>query len=490
MNKIISFLAVCFIFCTLMNAQNSPATPILTLEEAIRISQENSPAAKQIRASYQSNYWSFKASEASRRPQLSLQGNAPGFTRQINRVIQPDGSFIFIPVQQAFSNGNLFISQDILATGGNITVGSGISRGDIFTTQETYYQANPLLISLYQPLFRFNVRKWQWQQDKLQLQYATVAQLELLEDLSINVTQSFFNLHMARLQLQNAQLNMAINDTIYKIAKGRFSVGKIAENELLQVELSFTNARNAVEQQRLQIILSEMQLGIFTGPLSKETIVIPPERIPEIQPEIQKAIAEAKNNRSDLITYTMNEKKAERALREAQLSRRFTGDLNVNYGLNQTGPTIASSTKNLLESQYVGIGFNIPLASFGKNKAIQRSAEYALEAQRQSIQNNLNGLELDIYTAVLQLEQLRNSLIISAKADTIARKRYEVARNRYRIGTVDITNLLIAQNEKDQALLTYISTLRDYWVAYFRLRRLTLFDWEKNVKIAEATVNN
>jgi len=481
MNKITGFLAAIFLSCNFINAQG----PVLTLENAIQMSQENSPSAKQIRASYQSNYWSFKASQASRRPQLALQGNVPGFTRQINRVIQPDGSFIFVPVQQAFSNTNLFLSQDILATGGNVTIGSGISRGDIFTTEETYYQANPLLISLYQPLFRYNVRRWQWQQDKLQLQYATVAQLELLEDLSINVTQSFFNLHMARLQLQNAELNMAINDTIYKIAKGRFSVGKIAENELLQVELSYTNARNTVEQQRLQVIISEMQLGLFTGPLSKETVVIPPEAIPDIKPDIQRAVAEAKNNRSDLIAFNMNEKQAERTLREAQLSRRFTGDLNVNYGLNQTGSTISSSTKNLLESQYVGIGFNIPIATFGKNRAIQKSAEYALEAQRQQIKNSLNGLELDIYTAVLQLEQLRSSLIISAKADTIARKRYEVARNRYRIGTVDITNLLIAQNEKDQALLAYISTLRDYWVAYFKLRRLTLFDWEKNVRISE-----
>ncbi len=36
---------------------------------------------------------------------------------------------------------------------------------------------------------------------------------------------------------------MDVNDTLYKISTGRFNVGKIAENELLQVELHLMNAR-------------------------------------------------------------------------------------------------------------------------------------------------------------------------------------------------------------------------------------------------------
>lgn len=114
---------------------------------------------------------------------------------------------------------------------------------------------------------------------------------------------------------------------------------------------------------------------------------------------------------------------------------------------------------------------------------MQKAAEANLEAQQQQNLNNQYNLEQEVFAAALQMNQLKSSLIISAKADTIAQKRYEVARNRYRIGTVDITNLLIAQNEKDQALITYVNTLRDYWVSYFRIRRLTLFDFEKGKKL-------
>ena len=35
----------------------------------------------------------------------------------------------------------------------------------------------------------------------------------------------------------------------------------------------------------------------------------------------------------------------------------------------------------------------------------------------------------------------------------------------------------LAQNEKDQALNQFVQALRGYWQAYYRLRRLTLFDF-------------
>jgi outer membrane protein len=79
--------------------------------------------------------------------------------------------------------------------------------------------------------------------------------------------------------------------------------------------------------------------------------------------------------------------------------------------------------------------------------------------------------------AALHLEQARRMLAISAKADTVAQKRFEVSKNRYVIGKIGMSDLYIAQNEKDQALLAYVQALRGYWAAYYRLRRLTLYDF-------------
>jgi outer membrane protein len=65
----------------------------------------------------------------------------------------------------------------------------------------------------------------------------------------------------------------------------------------------------------------------------------------------------------------------------------------------------------------------------------------------------------------------------------VAQKRFEVAYNRYVIGKITIDNLYIAQNEKDQALGVYVQALRGYWLAYFQLRKTTLYDFEKGQAI-------
>ena len=44
-------------------------------------------------------------------------------------------------------------------------------------------------------------------------------------------------------------------------------------------------------------------------------------------------------------------------------------------------------------------------------------------------------------------------------------------------------NLYQAQTEKDQVLTAYLQALRGYWQAYYRLRRTTLYDFERGAPI-------
>ena len=350
--------------------------------------------------------------------------------------------------------------------------------GDV--ENSTFYQTNPLQINFFQPLFRFNSQKFNWKQDKLRLELANRQQVEQIEALNAEVISRYFDLYIAQLQLSNAVLNETMNDTIYRIAKGRFGVGKIAESELLQVELSYTNARNSVEQQTLQVELARRQLERYTGKLDNLIMLLAPLQLPVNVPDPEKSRQEALKNRSDLIANEINVNQANRQLSEAKLSRLPQTDIMVSYGLNQTGATIDQALTAPVNSQYAGLGFSIPIVGFGSNRSAQKAAQYAYEATLQSTAASLQQLETDAFGLALQVKQLKTSVEISSKADTIAKKRFEAARNRYKIGTMEITNLLIAQNEKDQAIISYVSTLRDFWVTWYQLRRTTLFDFENN----------
>ena len=86
---------------------------------------------------------------------------------------------------------------------------------------------------------------------------------------------------------------------------------------------------------------------------------------------------------------------------------------------------------------------------------------------------------------VNQFVQLQSAVLISAKSDTIAQKRYDVARNRYMLGKISITDLGLAQEAKDAAVVDYVRTLQQYWQSYYMLRRMTLYDFEKGQEIVE-----
>jgi len=62
-----------------------------------------------------------------------------------------------------------------------------------------------------------------------------------------------------------------------------------------------------------------------------------------------------------------------------------------------------------------------------------------------------------------------------------------VAKNRYLIGKTNITSLFTAQSEKDSARRQYHQTLKNYWIAYFNLRRLTLYDFARHQSLLEET---
>ncbi|HYG15214.1 MAG TPA: TolC family protein [Bacteroidia bacterium] len=462
-----------------------PAQYVFNLKQAIAYGMEHSPSARSIRASYNSAEWNYITARSALLPSLNLNGNIPGLSRTFIPVTLPDGSLSFRYQSTAYSTGSLSINQNITPTGGNLFISSGLSRIDQLGNNPTAtWSAFPLEFGLSQPLFRVNRLRWDWKQAKQWYEYAQRQSTEAMEDLSITITNAFFNFYIAQKQLANAELNAAINDTLYKVAEGRFSVGKIAENEKLQAELNLMNARNSVDQVRIQSLTAEKRLKNLLGvPETQKIEVIYEETIPIYQVDIDKALLEARENRSDYVSFKIRETDADIDIRTAQAARGFTGDLTVRYGLTNSAPTLDEAYKDMRSSEQLTVGFSLPLVTFGRNKAAYMVAKNNKESITAQNENTRNNLELEIMNNVLQFNQLKQILIISAKSDTIARQRYDISTKRFILGKIDLTNLTIAQNEKDMALINYIENLRNFWVSYYQLRRLTLFDFETGNKI-------
>jgi outer membrane protein TolC len=128
----------------------------------------------------------------------------------------------------------------------------------------------------------------------------------------------------------------------------------------------------------------------------------------------------------------------------------------------------------------VSLGFQIPLVDWGRTRSRTRTVRANLELVEANVQQERITFEQQVYLQVKQFDVLRRQMEVARKADEVGEKRYEISKNRYQIGKIGITDLTIAQQEKDQAKLGYAQALRDFWLAYHNLRFLTLYDFESN----------
>ncbi len=460
-------------------AQNVPIT--LSLNEAVEMAKQKGLQAQINANTFYAGQYQFKSQSVTRLPQFSLNGNLPGLNQAYNPITLNDGTVKYIPQNQALSSATLNLNQQITSTGGSLFVSSAINRIDLLDTKTSSYQTSPLLMGISQPILRFNQFKFDWKIAQLRNQQNTRTYAESMEDLSIQITQKFYEVIIARAQLEQAEFNINVNDTFLRVARGRYNLGKIGEDDLLQTELRLMNAQNSFDQAKLNFTTSENQLKIMLGVDKNTNLNLVTEiSLPNFEPNIDRAMSEAKKNRSDILSIQIDQQQTEAALKKASLNRLPNAELIASYGLNQAQPTLIEAYKYPVDQTRATLGINIPLMNWGKNRFDYRTAKFQMDAKQAQLDLTKLNLEQDVINQIGQYLQLRTRLTISAKADTIAQKRYAVAKNRYFIGKIDITNLNIAQTEKDQARTDYYSTMRDFWLAYYRLRRLTLYDFERN----------
>lgn len=483
------FLAVLapFALPLVLQAQTTKSQQTLTLQDAIVMAQRQGPSAQVARSQRDAARWRDRAFNARLRPQLFLSGNAANLNHGINPITLPDGSTQFIGQSQNQSSLQLGFAQRVPLTGGTISVGSQVSRIDEFGTQNTkYWQTSPVVVTLQQDLFKPRAVVWDERVQSLSASVAERGYLEAREDVAGNTADAFFNLYAQEMALANATANAAVNDTLYTLNKGRFEVGKIGENDLLKSELALLRARAAVDDARLARERAEAALRrLIAFPDGESFTIVTPDSIPTLDADPDVAVREALKNSSTIEQAALDNVQSRRGITQARSNNRFTASILASAGFNQTAPVFGEAYQSPLGKQTLTVGVNLPMLQWGAGHA---DLEEAKAVEQRALANNKVRRDLlveDARFSALQLQQAQRNVLISAKADTVAEKQFEVARNRYIIGKISNTDLYNAQNEKDAALIAYVQALRSYWTAYYHLRRVTLYDFAKKQQMSD-----
>ncbi|MCX6273519.1 MAG: TolC family protein [Bacteroidetes bacterium] len=453
-----------------------------TLHDVLSLAQEQSRDAMAAKHRFRASYWEFRTFRTQYFPMLKLNTTLPSLRRSFNKITTTLGKDIFVENRVVDYSAEMSLNKIIGFTGGQIFVKSGLERLDnISDSTVSTYLSNPVTIGFSQPILAYNPYRWDNKIQPVKYEEAKRKYLEDVEQINITAINDFFDLLQAQLSIKIATINLANYDTLYKIAQGRYNLGKIAENELLQLELSFLNARADVENAQLNYQMNLSNLKSFLRlPDNLRFELLLPDGIRDLQVDVQKALGEAKTNRSDMFGFERNLLEAASEVHRARLENRFNANLYAEYGLTQNASKMEDAYKNPLEGQVVSFGIQIPILDWGLARGKIKMAESNEELVKTTIEQQKIQFEQDIYLKVMQFNMQQNQLRLAAKADTVSQKRYFVTKQRYLIGKIEITNLNIAQSETDNAQLGYISALRNCWRSYFELRKMTLYDFMQN----------
>ncbi|UBM62939.1 TolC family protein [Candidatus Sulfidibacterium hydrothermale] len=487
MKKIILVLFA-FLFFSKLPAQSVKR---YTLAQVIHIAQKQSPDALIAIHQFRKSYWQYRTFKATYLPNLNLSATLPDLNRSINAISAPDGTVSYTSQSIANYSLGLSLNQKIGLTGGEVFVNTGLQRMDNFFTDTStrQYLSNVVNIGFIQPLFTYNPYKWQKKIEPIKYEEAKRKYMEAEEDIAIKAINYFFSLLTAQIEQKIAIKNYHNYDTLYRIAKGRYNLGKIAENDLLQLQLNLLKADASVEQSRLNYNDKLFRFKSFLRLKDSGKVeLVPPLLISFFNVPVDKAVEEAKLNTSTSLQFTQRLLEAASQLDMARMNGRFDMNLYASFGLSQTAHTLQEAYQSPLNQERVSMGITLPLLDWGKAKGNIKMAESNEELVKTAVQQDKIDFEQNIYLKVMQFAMQKKQLAIAAKADTVAQKRYEITHKRYMIGMVnDVLELNNAQIDNDNAKLNYFNTLKKYWINYYELRKLTLYDFQKDVPITVDT---
>lgn len=458
------------------------------LNEVIEIAQKQSPDAQKAIHSFRYSYWEYRNFRADYLPLLQLDATIPNLNRGFREVNDyNDGSVSYKLQSSTTYQANLSLSQKIGFTGGDVFLSSGLYRLDDFSsdTTTTEYLASMINIGISQPIFNYNPYKWLKKIEPMKYEEAKRIVVETNEEIASTAVEYFFSLLIAQMERKIAYKNYSNYDTLYKIARGRFTLGKIAENELLQLELNLLNASANVEKSELNYENSFFVFKSYLRIKGEEKVELtPPVITHDFAISSELAIQEAESNSSQGLEFKRRRIEAESEVNRAKTEGRFDALLYAKFGLTQSSNVIQDAYRNPLDEERVELGIKVPILDWGKARGKIKMAESRQDLVETDVAQDIIDFKQNVFISVMQYNMQKNQLYIAAKSDTVAQKRFDVTQKRYMIGKInDVLELSLAQVDNDNAKIGYYRALMSYWKSYYDIRRLTLYDFLRDMPI-------
>ena len=452
----------------------------LNLQKAIEIANDSSLTAFRYQNMYLAGYWEYRTYKANRLPSMSLNLMPAQYYRYITQRYDSNQDVDVYREQQMFSaSGGISIQQNFDLTGGTFYIDSELEYMRNFGyTKSTQFSSIPIRIGYQQSLLGFNPFRWERKIEPLKFEKAKKTFLYNRESISEEVVRYFFALASAQADLELAKEQVASCDTLYKIGLQRQKIAAISRADLLTLQLDKVNAQNTLENAQITMKRAMTALALYLN-LDKNTQIKLelPGKPKVLNISAEEALSKAQENNPTYLEQRQQVLEAEREVNRSKMESRFNASVNASIGFNQVAEDFRNAYRKPLQQDLVSVSVSIPLVDWGVRKGRLNMAKNNLSVTRIAARQQEQSVEEEVMMTVNDFN-IQQRLINSAEeALDLAILAYEQTRQRFIIGKADVNSLTLALNRQQEAQKNYLASLQNYWMNYYKIRKLTLHDF-------------
>ncbi|MDE6033697.1 MAG: TolC family protein [Muribaculaceae bacterium] len=451
---------------------------VMTLDEVIDEARKTSVEAQMALNSMRASYWSYRNYRASLLPEISFSATLPSFSQRYSSYQNPDGTYDFIHSSVLEAGGQINITQNIWATGGTLSMSTSLNfLRQMGRNAYSRFMSVPVALRLDQPIFAANSAKQTRKTAPLQYRAAQIDYIVSTENLARTAMGLYFDLIIAREQVEIQQKNLENAKKLHEIAKVKREMGKISQNEVLQLELNALNAQSALTSAESGLTAASFELTSFLG-YEEDFEIIPqiPDRLPHIDVTFSEVYEMALRNSTHSISRRLSELAADYSVASAKGNMRRI-DLYAQVGFTGTGDNITGAYSPLQNNEVVSIGVQIPLVDWGKRRGQVKVAESNREVTLARLRQEDTQFRQNIFLLVDRFNSQQRQVEIASVSDTIAQRRYDTNVASFMMGKISTLDLDNSQTAKDNQRISYLTQLYQYWSYYYQIRSLTLHDF-------------
>ncbi len=295
----------------------------------------------------------------------------------------------------------------------------------------------------------------------LLLQSAGLDVKEAQNDITLNVTQAYLNILLARENIIYIQDVLATSQVQLKLGKQRFDAGAISRKDLVQLEAQVSADQftliAAQNDYRLNLVTLKQALQL---PSTYEMKIVVPDTVivDKMATTLVSAQSTAQETRPEVKNSELGIEIARKELEKAQALVKPTisvgGSLSTGNSTNQVPKYFTQLDNNFYQS--LGLSLSVPIFSRRVNKTAVNKSKIQIEQAKLDLLNTKTVLDQQVEQAYISLKNAEAQFEAATAQKKASEESYTITNEEFRLGSINLLELQQQRNLYIQALQSFI----------------------------------